>query len=267
MALQSQLTDRTMDILEAVAALGDSPLSAIAERCDLPFSTVHRVIQTLVERGYVVSERRGSYRLGAAAIALGRGVHFRDLLRDLARPSVAGLARRCRASANLGVLEHDMVTYLVKHPFGRARLPPAEGEQLEAYCSAVGRVLLAALDDGEVRHYMAEGEMVRLTQNTIIDEAALLAELVEVRQRGWAIEMGEIIPGLSCIAVPVRDGDGAICAGLSLSLQDADMSRARLVALVPLLQAASAEITGKIFPRAADHVAMGRSAQPRRNPA
>lgn len=211
---------RTLDVLEAVGRRGVSSLPEIAQDCGISTPTTYRVIQSLISRGFVVSARRGSYRLGAVVASLAEGMSLRQLLRPIARPHILWLARLTRCHAHLGVWEDDMVTYLVKQSYGQQQLHSTEGGQLEAYCSAIGKVLLASLPDEAFEAYLGSGDLVRLTSNTIVDPELLREEILAVRQHGFATDSEEITERLRYLAVPVFGKDGEVLAAVSISIQD-----------------------------------------------
>lgn len=211
------LVDKTLDVLEAIAALGSASLPEIRARVDLPTTTTYRIVATLTRRGFVMRCGRGGYRLGAAAIALTARSSERDLLAAAARLPLRSLARKVGSHVHLGTFEDGMVTYLVKQRHGPSRLPSVEGSQLEAYCSALGKVLLSGLPDEAMDRYLKDGSLVALTPNTITEPDALKRELCEVRERGWAMDDEEIVEGLRCVAVPLRRPSGEIVAAISVS--------------------------------------------------
>ena len=243
----ARLVVRTLDIVEAVRAAGTCSLPEIAAQCGLAVATAHRIVQALVGRGYLISYRRGVYGLGPAALALGEGLTLHDMLRRTSVDELQALGRRCRAHAHLGIFESDMVTYLTKVRYGRGRLPTAEGTQLEAYCSGIGKVLLAQLEPAALDRYMAQGAFIALTENTITNPARLLDQLERVRARGWATDIGEVMPELSCIAAPVFDRRGRGIAALSVSFRGPLMAEDALTVSLPELRDAAARISTKLF--------------------
>lgn len=213
----AQLTEKTLDVLDVFAGQTSVSLARIQEACGLPLTTAHRIVQALIRRGYVVRSGRGQYQLGPAVLALSAGVSRLGLLSVAARPILAAMSRKLRAHAHLGVWEEGMVTYLVKQPFGKTRIHSAEGMQLEAYCSALGKVLLAGMVEDQCTAYLAEGGFVPLTSKTITEPADLRHEIDAVREKGWASDDEESAPGLYCLAVPVKDQGGAVIAAISVS--------------------------------------------------
>lgn len=211
---------RSLDkALTLLAALGDGACSlpGLSRDSGLPLATVHRLVATLEARGFVARAGRGALVAGPTLLGLARRVDERAHLAALARPVVAALARRAGALAQLGVLEGDMVTYLIKEGRAREALFSREGMQLEAYCSALGKVLIAGQSAAERTRYLAGGPFVALTPRTIVDPAALATEFERAAARGYATDEGEIDAGLACLAVPVRNGEGRTVAALSLS--------------------------------------------------
>lgn len=246
----SGLLDKALATLALIGREGTCSLAQVAGQLDLPLSTLHRLAQTLTARGYLIRLGRGRYCLGTAILSLAEGRRLEDLLVDVGRPLVDDLARQCRASSHLGVFDGEMVTYLVKRSFGRERLFTTEGMQLEAYCSGIGKVLLAHLPASSRQRYLATGDLVALTPRTITDPARLEAELAQVRDQGWAMDDEEVLAGLRCVAVPVHDGQGGVCAAISVSAAVIRMPQERVAELLPRLLAAAAAMRRQLFPQA-----------------
>lgn len=209
---------RTLDLLEAlVRDDGVRPLSAIANELALPASTASRMAALLVRRGWIAPTRRGHYAAGLTLADLGSRAIPNRILADAARPLLRRLAHQSRAVAHLGVWDSDMVTYLVKEAQRDTSLFSREGGQLEAYCSAIGKILLAHLDPQERDAYLAAGPFVALTPHTVTDPQDIHAMLLKVAEHGFAFDSQEIAEGLFCIAVPVRNPIGEVVAAVSLS--------------------------------------------------
>jgi IclR family acetate operon transcriptional repressor len=160
---------------------------------------------------------RGRHLPGAALVQLSGLLSLRPALAALGRPVIKELARASGCTAHLGILEHDMVTYLVKAGRASADVFTEEGKQLEAYCSGIGKVLLACLPESLLADYLAGGPFIALTDKTITDPGALAREIAEVRMKRFARDNEEIAPGLHCLAVGVFDRQGHAIAALSIS--------------------------------------------------
>lgn len=110
-----------------------------------------------------------------------------------------------------------MVTYLLKAGRLAGTVFTREGTQLEAYCTGIGKVLLAALPDTAREEYLRTGPFIRLTQNTLTDPQVLRSALQIIAAQGFATDNAEMDVDLLCLAVPVRVGNGEVVAALSIS--------------------------------------------------
>lgn len=206
---------RLLDIL--VRDEGQRPLSVHADALGLSTSTVYRMVQLLRSHGLLAPANRGHYVAGFALGELARYSEPNAILAASARPLLKRLAQETRATAHLGVMDGDMITYVIKEQGGGVPLFTREGGQLEAYCSAIGRVLLANMAEPEREAYLMAGPFVALTKRTLIDPVRIRRLLAKVRRRGYATDDREIADNLVCVAVPVRKGD-AVLAAISLSM-------------------------------------------------
>jgi IclR family transcriptional regulator, acetate operon repressor len=230
-------------LLEAVVRDGGrSSVAALARMVGIPVASAHRHIAALVSAGYIVPADYGCHLPGPKLQALADLMNGDRLLANAARPILDRLAARMHCIVQLGIFENEMVTYLVKAGQSSDALFTKVGMQLEAYCSGIGKVLLAHLPAQAQANYLAEGPFIALTERTITDPLQLKAELGRVADQDFAMDEEEVVVGLQCIAVPVRSRDGQVIAAISASraVQD-DGGRWREQNL-PLLQAAASEI-------------------------
>jgi len=222
---------RTLAMLEAIVADGGrSSVSELARQIGMPLATAHRQVTTLVAEDYLAPSSGGRHVAGMRLLGLLHRLDEKQIIANVAAPLLDKLASRVRSVVQLGTLENDMVTYRLKTGRGAQDLFTKVGMQLEAYCSAIGKVLLANLPEDRREAYLASGPFVAVTERTIIEPAGLRRELDEVRNRGFAIDDEEIAPGLRCMAVPLRRQDGTVLAAVSVSqaigsgrLQDAPL--------------------------------------------
>jgi DNA-binding IclR family transcriptional regulator len=209
---------RTLAMLEAVIADGgQSNVTTLARSIAMPVATAHRQIATLVAEGYLRRCGGGRHIAGPRLLGLVQRLDEKQVIADAASALLHRLAGELRTVVQLGTLESDMVTYRIKAGQGAGALFTRIGMQLEAYCSGIGKVLLAHLPPDQRALYIAAGPFVALTANTITDPLQLAAELETAASRGFAIDQGEIAEDLRCMAVPVRHPDGRVLAGLSAS--------------------------------------------------
>jgi IclR family acetate operon transcriptional repressor len=212
--------DRILALLTQILRdRGQSTLRRQAETLALPLSTAYRLAARLTKAGLIRRCSRGAFAQGLELAALTDAVDARSLLAQIARPHVERLAQLTQLTAHLGVMEQDMVTYLVKVHGGGPEILTREGTQLEAYCSAIGKVLLAALPEPELQRYLQAGSMIPLTVNTISTPIELREALKVIQSQGFAVDAEEVIEHLRCIAVPVKDRRGSVIAALSVSMQ------------------------------------------------
>jgi DNA-binding IclR family transcriptional regulator len=151
-------------------------------------------------------------------VSLSHTVAIAELLREISQKAMKDLAARLNLTVHLGALEEGMVTYVAKVSTPNAFPPYTRvGSKLEAYCSGLGKVLLAALPPEQIESFILDGDLVALTPHTITDRTRLRAELEKVRQQGYAIDDREYQANMRCIAVPIHDGEARVVAALSVT--------------------------------------------------
>lgn len=209
---------RNLALLQAVVAdRGQSSVAALARAAQVPVASAHRHIAALVAAGFLAPAGYGRHLPGLALRKLARAIGDEPFLATAARPFIEKLAARTGNVVQLGVFEADMVTYLVKAGESADALFTKVGMQLEAYCSGIGKVLLANLSEREQARYLAGGPFIALTERTITEPERLKTELDLVAGRGFAVDDEEVVAGLQCLAVPVVTGRGEVIAAVSTS--------------------------------------------------
>jgi DNA-binding IclR family transcriptional regulator len=247
-------TPKNRSVLKAFALLQafrgpDEYLTSaeLSRRAGLPEASGYRLIQTLEAVGAVVRDPRGRYRPGFLLAALSKKVSLAEMIGEAAGGVLDDIADRFEATAHVGILEHSMVTYVAKAAArSSVPVPTRVGAQQEAYCSAIGKVLLAALTEAELESFLREGELIPLTDKTITDPAVFRHEIARVRQNGYALDSGEAHAHLACVAVPVLDGAGATIAALSIVDRIDAMDDARRTAARAALVAAAGSIARRL---------------------
>ena len=247
--------DSSSDISEGTAALskgigllraivtdeGATSVGELGLGLGLSRTTVHRLLAELQRQGLIMRTRRGRYGPGLGLVALAGGLSTDGLLAQAAREPLGRLVAQCGLTAHLGILQQDMVTYLVKTPSRRAaEIFTKEQGQLEAYCSGLGKILLAHLPADERVAYLAGGPFVPLTAQTLIDPNMIAAALEDARLHDFVSDEGEIAEGLRCLAVPVRNAENAVVAAISVSMTPADARPPDAKILSELRRAAAA---------------------------
>jgi IclR family pca regulon transcriptional regulator len=196
-------------------------LSEIAARASLDRGTSFRLIQTLVELGYlqaVPQSRR--FRLGVACLDLGYTVLSGGTLRALAEPLLRELAPSAGDAASLGALDGGDVIYLARVGTGldRHKIDRRPGTRIPAYSAALGHVMLAYLPRDEQIRCLQARPRIKLSERTLTDLDALLDRLDLVKRQGHAVSDGENAYGLRTLAAPIFGAQGSIIAGLSVTV-------------------------------------------------
>ena len=221
----------------------------LSRRTGLSEACAHRLMKTLEEIGAVVRDKRGCYRPGMVLATLSKDVAIGDLIRATSEDLLVGLAQRLKGVIHVGVLSNGMVTYAAK--FGEpvsVPIPSTVGAQQEAYCSALGKILLAGLSAQELEDFLYEDDLVALTPSTITTVASLRAEIGAVRQRGYAIDNREAFQTICCIGAPVRDPIGNIAAAISFADTAGNLCTSWEEEVAGQLITTAKAISRKIFP-------------------
>lgn len=212
---------RGLEILDLFAGKACLTQTEVSSRTGLPMPTVHRLVGTLLQYGYLeIDPALGrSLRAGVAAVRLGApGAHDAE---EAVRVAIHDLSEATGETVNLATLVGSSIVYLDSVSGSRMLTPKAAiGARLPSHCTALGKALLAQLDDAEVLDRLGPGPYDQLTEHTVARWAALRAQLEEVRDSGLAVSDQEFEVGLVSLAVPVSRGDGPLLA-VNVSLPSA----------------------------------------------
>ncbi|WP_420540993.1 IclR family transcriptional regulator [Novosphingobium humi] len=205
-------------MLEAILSDRDGrSVAAIATAIGLPVATAHRQVATLVAEDFLARLPARQFGPGKRLMRLIQMFDEKQVIATAAASTLHRLAADLDCVVQLGTLESDMVTYRIKTGAKAGDLFTRVGLQLEAYCSGIGKVLLAHLPEAQREAYLATGPFPALTAHTITSPAKLRQELVQVMRDGLARDMEETAEGLSCVAVPVAMPDGRVLVAISAS--------------------------------------------------
>lgn len=198
-----QSIHRALDVIEAVTDRGGQlPIAEIAALTGLPLPTTHRLLQTLVERGYMHQIANRQYALGFRLIPLGAAAGRR--IADQATSVLTDLVVAVGESANLAVLSGDHAEYVAQAPSKHSmRMFTEVGRRVELHCTGVGKAMLAQLEPDQVVAITRRAGMPGYTPYTLTGEAALLADLERIRERGYALDEQEQELGVRCVSVAV----------------------------------------------------------------
>jgi DNA-binding IclR family transcriptional regulator len=194
------------------------PLTEIARRVGLPLSTAHRILATLHGEGFVDRDAdRDQYRLGIRLLELGSIVLSTMELHREALPFIEALSRESGETIHLGIFDGTQVVSIEKMDSLHGLASNVTiGKGAPAYCTGVGKALLAFQPDSVVEAVCRQG-LTRHTPNTVTSPRRLREELTHVRASGYALDNMEHELGVRCIAAPIRNHTGAVIASLSIS--------------------------------------------------
>jgi len=197
---------KALAILDALA-VAERPLTIaeVAARTGITRPTAHRLIQTLLGEGYLAQDPEdGRIAPGYSVLQLASSLLDTNQLRLESLPHLESLARTSGERVNLGILHRHQMLYIagVEKP-SLPMIYSRFGKTAPAYCSAIGKSILAHLRESELRAYLQYQTLVRYTETTLADEAALRTELAEIRRRGFATDNEEHTPGMCCIGAPI----------------------------------------------------------------
>ncbi|MEE9306954.1 MAG: IclR family transcriptional regulator C-terminal domain-containing protein [Spirochaetia bacterium] len=220
---------KTMKILECLSSersLGITELtgrvSAQLELIPMDKSTVYRFLVSLMDLGFVYQDPQTErYGLTLKLFEIGMSVLERLELWREAEPVVKEIARVTGETVHLATLDEDDLVYLGKVESMRTlrvSMMSRVGRSAPAYCTGVGKILLAYLPRKQLDHILKKEKPIRYTDKTIVRRADLDRELSSIREKGYAIDNEEHEAGVRCVAAPVRNNDSVVCGAVSVSV-------------------------------------------------
>jgi IclR family transcriptional regulator, pca regulon regulatory protein len=249
----SQSLERGLAILGCFTA--SRPVLGIADIADdlgMSRSTTHRYVITLVALGYLEQGASRKYRLGLRVTDLGMSALNSTGLREHAHPYLEELRQRTSYTVNLAVLDSTDVLYVdrvrsFRRGQGTIDLDIHPGSRMPAYCTAMGKLLLANLPDPEQRELIAAMKLTKRGPNTITSKKGLREELDEILAAGFAVNDEELAAGLYAIAAPVRNEAREVVAAVNLSAHSSMISLEEMVdALGPHLVSTADRISARL---------------------
>jgi|LSQX01.3.fsa_nt_gb DNA-binding IclR family transcriptional regulator len=227
-----QALDRALDIIEELAkSEGSLKLTELSQKLELHKSTVHRLLATLLYKGYAEQDEDGRYKAGLKLFEIGANVLTKMDLRKRIKPYLVSLQEETRETIHLGVLDQKDVVYIDKEETSEIiRMHSEIGNRVEAYCTSLGKVLLA-FKNLDIFQLYAAGDLQKHTKNTIIDRGLLAEHLALVKKQGYAIDDEEQEPGIRCIGGPIFDYTGNIIAAFSIAGPSNRMTEERVMEL------------------------------------
>jgi IclR family transcriptional regulator, pca regulon regulatory protein len=250
----SQSLERGLAILSAFrtgrALLG---ISDLGRELDLSRSTTHRYVSTLSALGYLEQDApTKKYRLGPRVLDLGFSAINSMELREVAAPHLRDLSDSTGFTVNMAILDDLDIVYVERCRSAQTRQREIDlnlhvGARLPAYCTSLGKVLLAYLPPDELRGRIQRIAFARRGPNTLTTRQAFTAELRKIREQGFAINNEELAYGLRSISAPILAHDGTAAAAINLAVHSTMLTLADLVKRwSPALRSTAEEISARL---------------------
>ena len=244
-----QSVERSLDILEALGASG-SPVGIVdlAQRTELHVSTAHRLLSTLISRGYALQDpQTNKYALGLRVLQLASQAIKDSDLRSIAKPFLQRLMETTQETANLVVLDCDDAVYIEQVEGPRlVRMFTKIGRRVPLHCTGVGKVLLSHLPEERIDAIIAKRGLPAFTPKTITDPNSLKTELRSVRAQGFALDNEEQEEGVRCVAAPVYDRDWQPVAAISISAPVTRLTTQRAILLASQAKAIAFDLSARL---------------------
>lgn len=241
-------TNKVFQVLETLCEGKAAGVTELSNQLGIKPSSMHRFLSVLTKLGYVQKDANsGKYFATLKIFQLGVSVRNKLSLISIARPHMEELGDMLKETVNIAVFAQNSVVVIdrVQSP---ATLPTniIVGQHLPAYCTAFGKVFLAAMSPRELDRYLETAPLKPLTAQTIIRTRDLREELKKILKNGYAIDNRELDDNIRCLSSPIRDESGRVVAALSFSGPTSRVKMVRLKTFIKTVKDISAEISLKL---------------------
>jgi len=239
--------DKAISILELMAVQKrEMSLTEIAAGLKMGKGTVYRFLNTLKARKFIQQDAgTKKYGFGVRAFDLGANTRKETYLKSILLPKLRQLAIQCREAVNAAIREYTEIVYIIHLESEETlRFFTHEGIRLPAHCTAMGKVILAALPNETLARMYADPENLKgQTRHSISSFEMLMKSLAEVRKKGLAYDREECYLGICCVAAPIRDYKSDTIAAISISAPKIRMGKERAAELGQFLLKSAREIS------------------------
>lgn len=215
-----QSLERAFAILEEVARNREGiNVADLSKAVGLHNSTTFHLVKTMAQLGYISQVRDSKrYRIGSKLFTLAAGALEENSFLALATPVLESLTRETAEAAHFAIRSgNDIVVIARTTGSGLLQMADRAGAQRPAHATALGKVLMAALDEVQIRHFLGNQPLPKFTPKTIVERDKLLREIADVRRTGIAYDDGEFDEEVRCVAVPVYDFAGRVAGAIGIS--------------------------------------------------
>ena len=239
---------KALDVLDMVAGAGRPVrFSELLADSVFPKATLYRFLQTLTNQGMLMLDPdRGTYTLGVRLVRLAHAAWAQSSLAPVARPYLDVLSAETAETIHLAQMDQGQVLYVDKRNAARpVEMFAQAGKVGPAYCTGVGKAMLAYLSDEDLQAAIDRQSFHRFTSSTYDTPAKLRAELRLIRERGYAFDREEHEPGIICIAVPILTRAGRVIGALSVTSTTQRTNLAALEAQAERVKETAAQIAAE----------------------
>ena len=248
MAAGDGTVGKALDVLDQVASFGRPVrFSEVLDGSRYPKATLYRLLQTLTHQGVLSFDPdRQVYALGLRLVRLAHAAWTQSSLAPVARPHLDSLSAKVGETVHLAQLDGGQVLYVDKRNATRPiEMYSEAGKVGPAYCTGVGKAMLAYLGRDELRAALAQQSFHPFTEHTLADRKALCAELEAIRARAHDYDREEHEPGIICVAMPIIARSGRVLGAMSVTSSTERTTLKQLGALAPRLAAAARDIAAE----------------------
>ena len=242
----AQTLEKGLFALECVVEHKTVSITKLAKQMGVNKSTLYRYLTTLKKMGYLAQDENDGYYLTDKLMKMAAGVVPQMEIRELVLPYLEEMARLSGYNSNLGFWNGSEILYLAQkrpHPLAGFSV----GETIPAYCSALGKAILANLSNTDLENYLNKVEFNKYSRLTITNQDDLIDELKKIQQLGYAVMDGEMLEGLVGIAIPIHFDSYAPVYAISLAGSKQNTIEEFISVCLPILQKAALEISTKII--------------------
>lgn len=218
--------------------------SQISQRTGIPRAAVRRCLYTLAKLGFVTEEDNRLFSLRPRVLKLGHAYIATTPLAHAAQPVLRHISTTLNESSSVAILDGDEILYIARASTSRIMSIDLHiGSRLPAYCTSMGRVLLAHFSDEALDAYLDRTKLIQYTPRTIVSREGLRSTLASVRENGYALVDQELEIGLRSIAVPIPGANRQVTAALNVGVQAARISIAEMESrILPVLREGAQEL-------------------------
>lgn len=239
---------KAIAVLDQIAAFGRPVrFSELLEDSAMPKATLYRFVQTLTNQGMLSYDPdRQTYAPGLRLVQLAHAAWEQSSLAPVARPFIDALAQKAGETVHLAQLDNGQVLYVDKrNPANPIEMFSQAGRVGPAYCTGVGKAMLAYLDDVALARILPQQSFHRFTDHTLKNVTELRTELSAIRERGYGFDREEHEPGIICVAMPILAQSGRVLGALSVTSSTSRSTLSGLEAFVSDLRETARNIAAE----------------------